>query len=464
MTSSEWQSDPTTGPHGTAAGADGSSRAVGREVATVQVEPGAGYVARDGDLVLWAEQAPSPRGTEALDAAIFGFSDIAARELLPDQAMARISTLLSDARVASLAGLAAVVPTAAGMLSVASGWGTVASGDAEANGADDGPGDHTGMEGDGAPPSEGFEARAAGGATIRVTQLNHELLTVGRQDVALRLAAVGMVSQPATVGLVHGVVPGGAAQVTTRLTIGSSTGETVVTQAPPSGAPPKQDAPSDRSPPEADPNPPPPPPRPPDASTTAEEDLEILSFMSTSGGGYAEGLPVDGPGRPGESSRPNDPNAVIVEGIVCTRGHLNDPLALNCATCGVSMLKHSGSRAEGVRPSLGIIVFDDGATYALGTHLIIGTTPNQADAVQDGRARAVTLDDPSGQIEPVHAEVRLEGWHVVLVDWSTQGTYVLPDGAKTWQAAPRGAPVGLAPGTRLGLGGRTATYDNPIRR
>lgn len=476
MTAFSPGSGPTAGYQGAAGSDDVTGQqacagAVSREVATAQVEPGPGYVARSGDMVLWAEQAPGPRGTEALDAAILGLSEIAARALASDQAMGRISTLLSDARVASLAGLAAVVPTATGMLSIAAGWGTVASADDAITGNN---GNHDGDDQPfrGADPSadDGIGGRSSGGATVRMTQLNHELLMVGRQDVAARLAAVGLGNQPATVGLIHGVVPGGAVQVATRLTLGANTGETVVTQAPAHSS--SEANPGDRSPPPprsaASPSAPPPPSPPPDANETAEQDLEILTFRGSSGGGYAEALPLDSVARPGEppgagAGAPNGSRSVVIEGIECVRGHLNAPLALNCGTCGVSMIKHSGSRVEGFRPPLGIVVLDDGATYALASPLIIGTTPDQADAVRDGRARAVPLVDHSGQIEPVHAELRLDGWQVALVDWSTKGTYILPEGAQTWQAAPRGAPLPLAPGTRIAVGGRVATYDNPVR-
>lgn len=146
------------------------------------------------------------------------------------------------------------------------------------------------------------------------------------------------------------------------------------------------------------------------------------------------------------------------EGYRCGQGHLNDPRADACALCGARMSESQGVLEVGVRPALGVLVFDDGATHALDTGYLLGREPGADPRVRSGALRPITLDDPSGAMSRVHAEIRLENWDVLLADsGSSNGTYAAGPGASAWTGVA-GRPVRLLPGARVRMGQRTFTF------
>jgi pSer/pThr/pTyr-binding forkhead associated (FHA) protein len=65
-------------------------------------------------------------------------------------------------------------------------------------------------------------------------------------------------------------------------------------------------------------------------------------------------------------------------------------------------------------------------------------------------------------VSRVHAEVRLDGWDVLLVDsGSHNGTYLAVPGGQDWISVPPREPQRLAPGTRVRLGARMFTFESP---
>ncbi len=107
-----------------------------------------------------------------------------------------------------------------------------------------------------------------------------------------------------------------------------------------------------------------------------------------------------------------DPHHVVVAGIVCSRGHFNDPAAVYCTGCGISMVQRTHEYVAGPRPPLGVLVFDDGSAFAIDGDYVLGREPEFDPAVASGRARPLTLLDPGNGVSRVHAELRLEGWRV----------------------------------------------------
>jgi hypothetical protein len=151
-----------------------------------------------------------------------------------------------------------------------------------------------------------------------------------------------------------------------------------------------------------------------------------------------------------------------VKGFLCSRGHLNDPRALFCNLCGIRMAERTGVFIEGVRPPLGLLVFDNGATVSLDMDYLLGREPETDDRVRSGGLRPLLVVDQTGGVSRHHAEIRLEGWDVLLLDTgSANGTLVAPAGAPSWSSLVPGQPVRLTPGMAVRMGSRQFTFESP---
>lgn len=152
--------------------------------------------------------------------------------------------------------------------------------------------------------------------------------------------------------------------------------------------------------------------------------------------------------------------AVMVDGIRCARGHFNHPQARFCSSCGLSMVQQTHNITQGERPPLGVLVMADGRTLALDHSYVIGRDPAADAVVAAGEARPFQLEDPDQILSRVHAEVRLDGWDVQLVDRrSANGTF-LQDEEGQWRRLPPEEPVTLVPGSRARLGRHEMTFDS----
>jgi hypothetical protein len=151
----------------------------------------------------------------------------------------------------------------------------------------------------------------------------------------------------------------------------------------------------------------------------------------------------------------------IIQGVYCKNGHFDDPEALFCAVCGISMNQQTLVPRPGQRPPLGVLVLDDGAVFQLDQDYVIGREPTLDASVLSGRARPLKLTDDSGIVSRVHAGLRLEGWRVLLSDLgSANGTRVrLPKQDTDTQLAPQ-VPVVLGAGSQIDLGGRMFRYES----
>jgi len=150
------------------------------------------------------------------------------------------------------------------------------------------------------------------------------------------------------------------------------------------------------------------------------------------------------------------------EGHLCSRGHLNDPQSHFCVICGIRMNERTGKLVLGPRPPLGLIVFDDGATYTIDTEYLVGRGTEGDPRVKSGELRPIRVDDPSGSVSRVHAEVRLRGWEVLLVDsGSRNGTQIALPGKTVWTRLTPSESVRLVPGTQVRLGARTFVFESP---
>lgn len=148
-------------------------------------------------------------------------------------------------------------------------------------------------------------------------------------------------------------------------------------------------------------------------------------------------------------------------GHLCSRGHLNDPRSHFCVLCGIRMNERTGVIVTGPRPPLGLLVFDNGSTYTVDAEYVIGRKPEVDERVRTGELRAISVDDHTGSVSRVHAEVRLESWDVLLVDaGSSNGTFLAPPGEDWVQLEPQERRR-MVPGTKARLGECAFTYESP---
>lgn len=150
-----------------------------------------------------------------------------------------------------------------------------------------------------------------------------------------------------------------------------------------------------------------------------------------------------------------------VMGIECSRRHFNNPIAAYCQVCGISMIHLTHHLVPGIRPTLGFIVFDDGATYALDRSYIIGREPTP---VPDSSRAPLVADDLDHTVSRDHAELSFDGWDVVLADLgSTNGTFRWDTATARWERVLPNHPVVIAPGASVAVGRKTFVYEAVAR-
>lgn len=151
-------------------------------------------------------------------------------------------------------------------------------------------------------------------------------------------------------------------------------------------------------------------------------------------------------------------------GIYCSRGHFDDPRARFCAVCGISMVQQTHNLVWGTRPALGVLVLDDGASFALDHDYVVGREPQTSEDVISGRAFPLLVDDPSLSVSRVHALVSLKDWDVRIEDArSANGTKVQRPGTAEWIPLPPGEPMTITAGTHIRLGDREMIYDSHFK-
>ncbi|HEX5188778.1 MAG TPA: FHA domain-containing protein [Streptosporangiaceae bacterium] len=151
----------------------------------------------------------------------------------------------------------------------------------------------------------------------------------------------------------------------------------------------------------------------------------------------------------------------IIQGVYCKNGHFDDPEALFCAICGISMNQQTLVPRPGERPPLGVLLLDDGSVFQLDSDYVIGREPGLDASVAAGQARPLRVADDTGIVSRVHARVHLDGWRVLVADLgSANGTRVLLPGQQADQPLVPQVPIVLATGSQVDLGGRGFRYES----
>jgi pSer/pThr/pTyr-binding forkhead associated (FHA) protein len=129
------------------------------------------------------------------------------------------------------------------------------------------------------------------------------------------------------------------------------------------------------------------------------------------------------------------------------------------------MDQRTGILVDGRRPPLGLLVLDIGSTFVLDDNYLLGRNPEVDQAVIRSELRPIRLDDDSGTLSRVHAEIRLQGWDVLLIDrGSANGTYIAGPGQSGWHRLAPSQPVVLSPGTHVRTGRRMFTFESAHAR
>lgn len=151
-----------------------------------------------------------------------------------------------------------------------------------------------------------------------------------------------------------------------------------------------------------------------------------------------------------------------IRGLRCDRGHLSDPRSPVCIQCGVPMAVPPGPLVSGERPALGLLVFDDGATYTVDADYLVGRLPESDPRVRSGALGSIVVEDRSGAVSRAHAEIRIVGWDVLIQDaGSRNGTFVAEPEETGWTPVPAGGQRVLGPGARVRIGGRIFAFEPP---
>ena len=158
---------------------------------------------------------------------------------------------------------------------------------------------------------------------------------------------------------------------------------------------------------------------------------------------------------------PASPAGDEVLGIRCSRGHFNNPKAGYCQVCGISMVHITHRLEPGPRPTLGFVVFSDGATYAVDRPYLIGREPQPS---LDSGMAALATQDVSQSVSREHAKLTLDGWDVIYTDiGSTNGSFVWNVSARRWDPILPNVPVVLASGCTISVGRMSFVFEGASR-
>jgi hypothetical protein len=121
----------------------------------------------------------------------------------------------------------------------------------------------------------------------------------------------------------------------------------------------------------------------------------------------------------------------------------------------------AGQAATAVMSAIGKLTWDNGEVHELPGPVLIGRDVASDEAVLSGELSPIVPSGQNDSMSRVHAELRLRGGEVVVVDrGSTNGTFIWDEPAKAWQRLNASEPHVVRSGAVLAFGERTATFDS----
>jgi FHA domain len=116
------------------------------------------------------------------------------------------------------------------------------------------------------------------------------------------------------------------------------------------------------------------------------------------------------------------PTGQTVLARVCDAGHPSPPQWTRCHLCGLDLL---GEASRVSRPTLGRIVLSTGSVIELDRPVVVGRKPRVSRVQGADLPRLVTVPSPQQDISRSHLDIRIEEWHVLVVDLGTTNGTIL---------------------------------------
>ena len=155
----------------------------------------------------------------------------------------------------------------------------------------------------------------------------------------------------------------------------------------------------------------------------------------------------------------DEPDRPVVLAVLCPAGHPSPPHAGSCRTCGREIPPQQPSPTP--RPSLGVLRISTGGSVPLDRGVLLGRAPRVNEELPaNQRPHLLRVGGVDRDISRNHAEIVLEGWHVLVRDLgSTNGTTVTLPGQEPVRLRPT-EDQGIEPGTVITLAGEVElTYE-----
>jgi len=149
----------------------------------------------------------------------------------------------------------------------------------------------------------------------------------------------------------------------------------------------------------------------------------------------------------------------VVLAVLCPAGHPSPPHAGSCRTCGREIPPQQPFPTP--RPSLGVLRISTGGSVPLDRGVLLGRAPRVNEELPaNQRPHLLRVGGADRDISRNHAEVVLEGWHVLVRDLgSTNGTTVTLPGQEPVRLRPT-EDQGIEPGTVVTLADEVVlTYE-----
>ena len=149
----------------------------------------------------------------------------------------------------------------------------------------------------------------------------------------------------------------------------------------------------------------------------------------------------------------------VVLAVLCPAGHHSPPHAGRCRQCGREIPPQQPAPIP--RPTLGVLRISTGGSVPLDRGVLLGRAPRVNEELPPNqRPHLIRVGGVDRDISRNHAEVVLEGWHVLVRDLgSTNGTTVALPGEEPVRLRPT-EDQGIEPGTVITLADEVSlTYE-----
>ncbi len=141
--------------------------------------------------------------------------------------------------------------------------------------------------------------------------------------------------------------------------------------------------------------------------------------------------------------------ADTVLAVRCPAGHLSDPVAPTCRSCGTTVPAQEPQRV--LRPPLGVLRLPDTTEVLLDRPVVLGRRPSPAGP--GDWPHLVNLPVDSTYLSRNHLRIELDGWHVLARDLGSRGGTTLFAPGRDPERIRAHEPHLLEPGTVVDLAG-----------